>query len=246
MAITCTNVTNGLTDSAATSYTTASITCHVNKLIFACITTTTSSPTTNTPTCSGASRTWTQVGTSIDVGNQRRVTIFRSLSSTETSGTLTFDLAGQSQSRGLWSVVEFDGMVQTGTNGANAVVQSVAHTTAGTVTGTTVTMGAFGSSANATFGVMRLGTALTITAGSGFTEISVVNGSTSRFHTQFRNDNDTSVDWSWTNTNIISTELGIEIKASNIKSVAKVLQSAIKKINGVPIASIKKIGTVAA
>jgi hypothetical protein len=93
------------------------------------------------------------------------------------------------------AINEFGNVNTSGTNGSEAIVQSATKTSDGN-TALTVTLGAFGSTDNATFGTFGDGN--NITPGSGFTELSdygaVGWNRDSDNQTQWRSDNDITVD----------------------------------------------------
>ena len=201
---------------AATSFTTASISPTANKLILLAVGSA-NVASNNAPTVTGAGMTWTQVATSIDSATRRRVTLFRALSASPGSGALTIDFAGTTHNNCQWSVIEFSGIDTGGTNGANAIVQSVTNTSTGG-TSATVTLAAFGAAGNATFGALRQANGTGISPGSGFAELheTVFTGT---LESEFRNDNDTSVDWTWSGSSIWNA-LAVEIKAGTTPPTA--------------------------
>lgn len=185
-----------------TSYTTGTVTPTANRLVFFLVTNGCASAP-NVPTVTGASMTWTQVATGANASHDG-LTLFRALSSSPGSGACTIDFGGQTQTSCDWSVVEFTGMVTSGTNGADAVVQGVANN-GGTATSGTVTLSAFSSIQNATFGGFRCGASPSV--GAGFTLLGTANS----VFTEWKNTNDTSVDASWTNAGWVG--IAAEIKA---------------------------------
>lgn len=219
MAVTATHLTTDGTDVDATSFTTASISPSANKLVLVAVMSAFAGGPT-TPTVSGAGMTWTQVAT--DTVANTRLTIFRALDASPGSGALTIDFGAESEQRIAWSISEFDGIDTGGTNGANAIVQTASNTIVYTVasTGITVTLAAFGKASNATFGVvgMRAGGNPAITEGTGFTELgeATTGAELGRIETQWRNDNDTSVDWTWAST--LSDIVGIAIELNEFTS----------------------------
>ena len=106
-------------------------------------------------------------------------------------------------------------MVTTGTNGADAIVQSATNKDE-TITSSsfTVTLGGFSSINNATFGAMATIGDDDLTAGSGFSFLGLIEGvSNINTATEFRDTNDTSVDI----TSSVATHwggIGIEIAAA--------------------------------
>jgi hypothetical protein len=212
MPVTATHLTTSGSDSSLSSYATASISPTANRLVLLAVTSNfTATP--NQPTVSGAGLTWVVVATKLDSDPSRRVTVFRALSASPSSGVLTIDFAGQGQSRCSWSVSEFANVDRTGTNGSNAIVQSASNTNQGTTaSGITVTLGAFGNANNATYGAVRTGSPLAITPGSGFTELGEFDGSATTIETEWKNSNDTSVDWSWASSSPVVIAIAVEIK----------------------------------
>ena len=202
---------NGL-QSVASSYTTASISPTANRLVVLTVFNEKTNPTT-VPTVTGAGMTWTNFFSRESASkNTKRVTMFRALSTSPGSGALTIDFGGTNQAVCGWNITEFDGIDTSGSNGANAIVQSVGNdnNTAGN-TGLTVTLAAFSSSSNATHGVVAWGSGTAITQGSGFTELGEVQAGP-EYQSQWRNDNDTTVDWTWASNTDSSIGAAIEIK----------------------------------
>src|SRR3990167_3125861 len=198
MAVTATHLETSGTTTDATSYDTGSVSLSANKLVLLCVASADAAPP-ETPTVTGASRTWTQVATYTPSGS-RRVTMFRSLSASANSGALTIDFNSVTQSYCGWSIAEFGNVDIGGINGADAIVQAVSSsdTDAFTSGGTfTITLAAFGSTANATFGFVRASEVKAINNGTGFTELgdSAIGADGGQIESQWRNDNDTTVTW---------------------------------------------------
>lgn len=219
------NDSDGNSTSATASYTPTA-----NRLVLAAVasrTGITADP--NVPTLTGNSLTWVQVATVVydnTSSSRRRITVFRSMGASPTASTLAFDFGGQNQTNVVMLVDEFSGIDTSGTNGSGAIVQAVTNfdnATGTPVSTLTVTLAAFGSVNNATYGAFGNGVATdTATAGSGFAKISEDNSGTTtiRETSEFRADNDTSVDMSWSAT----SELGgiaIEIKAAAVAVTVK-------------------------
>ena len=213
MLITAANLTT-LSDATDTnSYTTPSVSPGSNKLVL--VTVESWGITASTiPTLTGAGMTWVQV-TTIQSGDYYRTTLFRSLNVSPGSGALTIDFAGVNQDFCIVSVDEFTNVDTTGTNGSGAIVQSATNSSASAST-LTVTLAAFGSANNATFGGFGVGAfSSSPTAGTGFALLSSI----SRMCTEWRNDNDTSVDISWADT-LALTGIAVEIRASTVSASA--------------------------
>ncbi len=210
MAITASNLTNSSTTTDANSYDIASITPSANKLILVSVLSRASSGTTNVPTLSGNGLTYVEVVNYVTSENANRVTIFRAMGASPTTGAITIDFDGQTQIYCHWSVNEFTGIDTSGTNGSGAIVQSAGNTNSSTNTGLTVTLSAFESSNNAAYGSVRAGNA--VTPGSGFTELSQTTVDT-RFQTQWKDSQDTTVDWTWSSSPAYAVGCAVEIKA---------------------------------
>jgi hypothetical protein len=152
--------------------------------------------------------------------------VFRALGASPSSGTIAIDFGGQNQTDVVWVLDQLSGIDTSGTNGSGAAVQSVSNTDeTGTATSLTVTLAAFGSANNATFGAFsNTVTGSTVTAGSGFTiSGNVASGTNIRGTTEFRNDNDTTVDMSWSASSDQFGGIGIEVKAAAVAVTPKTL-----------------------
>jgi hypothetical protein len=207
------------------SATTASYTPSANKLILVTVHSRTGISTEpNQPTLSGNDLTWVAIDSSYwdtSSSSRHKTSVFRSMGSSPSTGALTIDFAGQTQTDISWIIDEFSEIDTSGTNGSGAVVQSNHNSDeTGSATSLTVTLSAFGSSNNATFGAFSSGGNGTygvgdLVAGSGFTIVgkqteACVNG------TEFRNDNDISVDASYTENSSSWGGVAIEIKAATV------------------------------
>lgn len=215
------NITSGSSVVGATSFNTASVTPTANRLCLLMVTNAGSgSPA--IPTVTGASATWTQIAT-IEINTFVRVTVFRTFNASPGTGALTIDFGGQSQDRCGWILDDFTNTKTTGTNGADAINQSATNSAATTTT-VVATLGAFLGSLDATYGacVTQNGTLRTIAAGTGFTETVEVDTGDSlmALSSEFRNDNDTSVDFTASGS---ASHLGIvAIELVNIDTVTGV------------------------
>lgn len=216
MAITQFSLSGSGNDTDAASFTTDVQTPTADRLILAAISSGAGNSASNVePTLTGNGLTWsTVVSNQFDAaGAAARITLFRALGSSPTSGSVTIDFGGFTQTVCEWSFSEFAGIDTSGSNGENAVVQSAVAT--GASNSLSITLAAFGSASNATYGAIAIERAQAITAGSGFTQIHETQLSTPAFttDTQWRDDNDTTVDWSWT-TNSVNGGIAVEIKAA--------------------------------
>lgn len=137
--------------------------------------------------------------------------------STTSSRTITITSAGNTFAELSWSVEEFDSVDTTGTYGSGAIVQSaVAQVSYGATFSITATLAAFGSTSNATFGMVGGGyySTVTYTEGSGFTRGNFQHSTNyTSILTEYRNDNDTTVDFSINNSQHLAA-IAVEIKYS--------------------------------
>lgn len=164
------------------------------------------------PTLSGNGQTWTQVSTQQLTALTRRITVFRCLAASPSAGALTADFAGDAQSGCMIHISEWSGIDTGGTNGSGAIVQAVAAQWASAAP--LVTLAAFSSANNGTYGSFQTGNETVTLPGVGFTQLSIGTYATptSNLYTEWRADNDTSVDAVCQNNNGVG--IAIEIKAA--------------------------------
>jgi hypothetical protein len=177
-------------------------------------------------TLSGASQTFDSVATiRVDTtagATQRlRLTLFRCLPTSTTSGALTYD-AGRAVTGALWSVNEVTGMDTGGTNGSAAIVQNITGQTPTTDTSLTLTLSAFGDAANGAFSCWLEGANDAMTPDTGWTELSDTTMATpgARLETQWRADNDTSPAVSFSGGAQKLAGIAVEIKVSGAAPAA--------------------------
>lgn len=226
MAVSIANITSGFDEDGGSSSTTASYTPTANKLQLLTVASRTGISTDpNQPTVTGDGLTWVVINSIVydtSSSSRRRVTLFRALGSSPSAGVLTIDFGGQAQTDVTWIVDETTGMDTSGTDGSGAIVQSVTgKDESGTATSLTITLAAFGSTDNATYGSFGWDGSPTQTAGTGFTEIDEQHDSVSDVAcgTEFRADNDTSVDASYSSAVLVGG-IAIEIKAASVAGVS--------------------------
>lgn len=221
--VTQSSLTVGSDTGNASSYTTASVTPSANQLVFVNVVSAKGAGPATTPTISGNGLTYVQIDTQLfDDGNaaddRHRITSFRSMGASPSAGAITIDFGGVTQTGCSWSVVQFDGVDTSGTNGSGAVVQSAKNVTAG-ASSLTVTLAAFASADNGAASGFGLGDNLAMTPDTGWTEMheqQVADGADSMTNeTQWRNDNDTTAAASWTGT-IPCGGIAIEIKVAAV------------------------------
>lgn len=196
-------LTSNSSVSPAGSHSTASISPTADRLILAVVSGVDNDLTT-APTIdlAGNGLTWVSIG--------RRTTgflslqVFRAMGASPSSGAVTIDADVASMGYVHWDIVEFSDVDTSGTNGSGAVRNIAENGASGTNT-LSVTLPAFGSASNATFGafvgVKSTGPAtFSWTPGSGFTELS--DDAVSAFggavyfglQSEWKSTNDTSVD----------------------------------------------------
>lgn len=219
MSVSFTNLTSGSDTDGNSTCTTASVTLTSNRLHLLSVTQFESTGSaSNAPTCTG----WTQVATHEFYTAAgvlfARQTVLRRLGAGET-GTHTIDFASQNQTEVRWAIDQSDANVDTtGTNGSGAIVQT-ANGTASAAASVSATLAAFGSTDNGTFGSVGAygGGMSTWTQGTGFTKLADAPGGFSTdisLLTEYRTDNDTSVDASMSSSVDAAGLIAIEIKAA--------------------------------
>lgn len=200
MAIAATHLVSAGSTTNANSYTTASITPGASRLVLAAVVNS-AAGTPATPTLAGNSLTWVQIATvtydTIATPNHR-LTLFRALGSSPTTGTVV--ITASTSTGCVWSISDFSGTDTTGSDGSGAIIQSATNRT-DTATSLTVTLAAFADAVNnAAYGAFGNNGAVAIDFGSGFTELGDA-GYTSpdtRLETEWLLGQDTSVDASET------------------------------------------------
>jgi hypothetical protein len=211
--MTQTLLTNG--QSTGSSATTASISPSANSLVVLIVANTKIGAIPNNPTASWQSvdrpRQFSQVDAS---DSEIKIHAFPFLAgSSPGSGAITLDFVGQSEDNIMWAIVEVTGIAQT------LPLQYAGNDSASSSTGITVTLAAFTDVHNGTVGAIYDKTTRSITAGSGFTELSNQQA-TGTFEYEYKNSNDTSVDWSWSSASAHVVALAMEIKSSDQTSAS--------------------------
>lgn len=206
---------NGTAADPGSTVNTASISPSANKLVIVMVASRLTSGTANIPTISGANMTWVEIGHQYDSTNLRTLTLFRGLSASPGSGAITISFAGQGQQNVGWAISEFGNIDITGTNGSGAIIQFAGNTTTGTNSGLTVTLAAFSNVKNATYGAIRMSMSTAPAEGSGFSALSAVTGPGGGvfWESEWKNTNDTTVDWTWASSSQTPVGMAVEIKA---------------------------------
>lgn len=185
---------------AASSFTTASITPVANRLQLLAVTSS-KATTADIPTVTGCGLTWVEIDHKVYATGSAvsgAVTVFRALGAAPTTGSLTIDFGGSTQISCIWSLQEFSGAKLSGTNGSGAIVQFVDG--AGTGTGVTLTLPSFGTNDNVAYGafVHKANEGTTPGSTGGFSEIhDVQDGLAIGLETEYQNGIGT-IDPSWT------------------------------------------------
>lgn len=216
--ISCTHLTNSFDNVDRTSYTTASVTLTAGKLHLVGVTVRKAAPTAS-PTLSGTG-TWVELKNQISVVDTTRVCLFACIPSADATGAITIDFAGVTQQGCAWSVEKFDN-TSTGATGAGGIVQTVSETRISAVTSIDTTLNTFGRTQNATYGYGTVQQNEVITAGAGFTVTGQDNGATPNLSHigEFKNNNDTVVDFSWTTSNGNCAIVAAEIACSQYPKI---------------------------
>lgn len=217
MAITKTNLTTGTNTTDATSFQTGSITPTANRLVLLAVLSTIASTTPNTPTASGNGLTYVEIAniTFHTIASPwSRLTIFRAMGASPSTGRITMDFGGQTQGSCNWSVSEYDGIDTSGSNGSGAIVQSATNSADSSAGPLTVTLAAFGNANNATFAAFGSGLNGSFAPNGGLTEIHDVATSSpaATLETCWSASNDTSPD-ATPNTTGDLAGIAVEIKA---------------------------------
>ena len=169
-----------------------------------------------TPTLSGGGMSsWTQVA-SVDFdlvsSSKRRLTIFRAMSPSPTSGPITITYTS-SVSNVQWIVSQWTGVETSGVNGSGAIVQSGSSRSDGS-TGLAVALNAFTRANNVAYGVVGMsGSGSAVTPGTGFAEIAEQpSGESSALETEWTTG-DNTIDAGWASA-FKAALLGVEIQAA--------------------------------
>ena len=201
MAVSISNLTASYSTGTISSANTASISPSSNALILLSVMSRRGDSTEpSVPTVTGNGLTWVNV-TSIYYdtasASRKKLSLFRAMGSSPTSGAVTIDFSGENQTDIFWAIDEATGVSISGTNGSGAIAQSASvKDEGGAVNPLVVTLGTFSSTNNATYGTFTNdeGTGVASTPGSGFTQLSEQHPLLQGMLTEWKAGNDTSVD----------------------------------------------------
>lgn len=163
--------------------------------------------------------TWVEITPRLD-----GLIVFRAMPSSDTSGVVSLHFEGDN-AQFHWAIDETTDPVDTsGTNGSGAIVQVATGEADPPNTSITVTLGSFASASNGTWGVFRTTGGTGETVGSGFTAlantISLGPDENTVLFTEYKTGNDTTVDFSWTNTDSTYFGMALEIKSGVLSATA--------------------------
>jgi hypothetical protein len=139
--------------------------------------------------------------------------MFAAIGASPSSGTITIDFSGQSQNSITYIVDQLAGVDNASVS--TTVVQSATNFNNSTNTSLTVTLGAFKNSLNATYGFLGRNANQAVSTGSNFTMLAQTSGSTYS-QSEFANNNQTSVNWTFSSSNQAMEAIAIEVKAKNV------------------------------
>ena len=202
MAVAANLLTSNFNATDLASYTTASVAPTADRLVLACIWA--DCATANSPavdSLSGAGMTWDLLGAQEQTEggtDDERLTVFRSQSSSPSSGALTIDFGADTQRVVAWTIVEFSGC-KSGDNGVQAIRQSKFSFSNPSVTNPSVTFDTTPLTTSGTFGVIANSSGTKpITPGGSFGEVSDVANSTGgaiTLESEFANTGISTVNW---------------------------------------------------
>lgn len=224
MAVSVTNLTAAVNTTGASSFNTASVSPTANNLILLSVSARRADSTQPVaPTVTGNGLTWVKIAEiyfDTDSSSRKTLFLFRALGSSPSSGAITMDYGSQTINQTTWQVNQASGIDTSGTNGSGAVVQSATNKDEVSGGGTlTVTLAAFASTDNATFGAFACDTVgAGPTVGSGFTMVGSnddQSNTVTESGSEWKATNDTGVDMTFASA--AGAKMGgiaIEIKAA--------------------------------
>jgi len=224
MTITVTNLISAVSTVGGTSVETASISPSANATLIANCWNSNGSgdDSSGVATIVGLSLSWTLVRNPVEAYDRQSMWV-ASTGSSPGSGTITFDTGAQSQANFSWIIDQV-----TSADNASPVVQSVQDVQGTTGTSHTITLAAFASSENGTYGAFGgSNDNSTSTPGTGFAELADINHTNSGYGvrmTEWRNDNDTTVDVSYSGS-VFRTGIAIELKVAAAGTVIPIFMN---------------------
>ncbi len=218
-AVTATNLYSGGSNAASqSSFVTSSTSPGANKLILLAVGYYTDGAGATISSVTGNGLTWVVVASTSFVSGFYRTYLFRAMGSSPSSGAATINFSVADIYNVAVGINEFSNVDTSGTNGSGAIVQSATNTS-DSATSLTVTLGAFGSTDNATFGAFGHPNA-SPTAGTGFTQLSEYHSvgwnRNIGTQTEWRSDNDTTVDISVGSSAVMGIAVEIKFAAAAV------------------------------
>lgn len=228
MAITNTHLTTASSSVNGKVFTTLSVTPGGNKLVTLAVISEINSGVVDAPAVAGNGLTWVEIANvayATIAAQTARLAFFRAMGASPSSGTIVITFPA-TVAAVIWSVFEFDGVDTSGSNGSGAVVQSATNRV-DSASSLIVTLASFGNSNNGACGCFATSTNNTGTEGTGFSLIAqdTETSPSIMLGTEWRNDNDTSVDMSFSSSNRIGG-IAFEIKAAAAGRVMSSLVNA--------------------
>lgn len=225
LGITISNLSTGSDTDGNSTSTTASVTPTSNYPLFVHVKSRTSISTDpNIPTITGNGITYTTVASLVidTTGTSReRMTLFRGSAVSPSAGTIAIDFAGQNQTHVEWSIDQIQGVDVS--NDSGAVVQfatALLDSVATPASSLTATLGAFVAADNATYAVLGSFNSTTVyTEGSGFGRASFLQDVAGAIVSEFKNVNDTTVDWSFNAPDVSTGIIAVELKSASTLTV---------------------------
>lgn len=200
---------------SASSFATASVNFVSGRMYLLSVRSKSASGGSNIPTVTGGGQTWALVVSRQDAGDvTKRLSLFRCIASSTQSDFLTIDFNAQAQTTGIgWILDEVTG-VAVGSNGANAVRQSVVgDSNEVAVASFSLTLAAFGNVNNATYGTIYATNVIgAITQEAGYTELADNGTGLGKGETMFLAANDTGPSWTL-DTRVVGAAIAIELAA---------------------------------
>jgi len=219
MAITATNLTGNTNATTLQSYDTASISPGANKLILASVNIRNyNAVDLGTISLSGNGLTWVEVDTRIYstlADSKSRLSIFRAMGASPTSGVVTITISGTSNAHCSWSVEEYDGIDTSGTNGSGAIVQTafdITDNNSGDPLAVTLAALTGNNAVHASFGYDDGGA---IVAGTGYTQLTSVGSGSNFLLTEYKVPGTTTPTESGSPSFTDAAGIGVEIKEAS-------------------------------
>lgn len=226
MAITAANLTSGGLTAGTNTFSTGTITPSSGKFLFINVSARNGASTDPTiSSISGCGMTWTAVGNAnwdFTSASRRNTHIWKGVGASPSTGAITVTM-GQDNLSYAWDVVEIAGADNT-----TPVVQAGSAVNGDAGTAVTVTLGAFSSTDNATYGAVGEWNGLSLIADTGYSIVTQIGTSDPGLASQINPGNDTSVFFNFGAADNVGA-VAVEIKAA----AAAAAQNAYKSLLGV-------------